>query len=83
MQYEIDTAELMRLVDDHRHAQRTTWRKVAEETGLSYQTLSMLKTGAKDQPHLGTFLALLDWLPLTETEKGRLMNRLTLIKENS
>lgn len=83
MQYEIDTAELMRLVDDHRHAQRITWRKVAEETGLSYQTLSQFKTGAKEQPSLSSFLALIDWLPLTEAHKGRLMNRLTVIKEET
>lgn len=81
--YQVDLTELMKVVDDVRHDRRMTWAEVAEELGITRQYMSRLKTGKTDQPPIRVYVSILNWLNLTDIETGRLVKRLTVIKENS
>ncbi len=73
----IDLPTLMRVVDDKRHDRRLTWKQVAEEIGISPNSLSQLKLG-NNSIGTNTFVSLLHWLDLLPQELWELMTTIII-----
>lgn len=79
--FQVDLTALMEVVDDTRHKRRMTWADVAEELGITRQYMSRLKTGKADQPPIRTYVSILQWLGLSPSALGELVQRTTVPTE--
>lgn len=79
----VDLPKLMELVEEARWDRRMSWAEVAEEIGFERAYMSKLVNGAVDSPSSDRLLSLLHWLKLTDVELGRLVQRITVTKEDS
>lgn len=73
--YELDTAKLLRVLDERRQRYDMSWRAFAEETGVSHVLFHRMREGKK--PSADQLLTLLtylgaDYLPVTRNAgKGK------------
>lgn len=77
--YELDTAKLLRVLDDKRQRLGMSWRQFADETGVDHQAFRRMREGRKVTADTAlTLLVFLgaDYLPVTRPTGHSRLNQI-------